>query len=141
LYDDGIWAYKRLDTNRLKGTYAFKSMKDKGVKVTFGSDWPVAPVDPMFGIFAAVTRITGDGKNPNGWYPNEKITVEDALKAYTSSNAYASFLEGKIGVLKADMDADFTILESDILTIPLEKIKEVKAIRTVVKGKEVFFKK
>jgi predicted amidohydrolase YtcJ len=141
LYDDGIWAYKRLDTNRLKGTYAFKRMKEKGVKVTFGSDWPVAPIDPMYGIFAAVTRITGDGKNPNGWYPSEKITVEEALKSYTFSNAYASFLDGRIGVLKEGFDADFTILESDILTIPQEKIKEVKAIRTVVKGKEVFVRK
>ena len=141
LYDDGIWAYKRLDTNRLKGTYAFKSMKDKGVKVTFGSDWPVATVDPMYGIFAAVTRITGDGKNPNGWYPNEKITVEEALKSYTSTNAYASFLDERIGVLKEGYDADFTILESDILTIPQEKIKEVKAIRTVLKGREVFIRK
>jgi predicted amidohydrolase YtcJ len=141
LYDDGIWAYKRLDTNRLKGTYAFKSMKDKGVKVTFGSDWPVATVDPMYGIFAAVTRITGDGKNPNGWYPNEKITVEEALKSYTSTNAYASFLDERIGVLKEGYDADFTILESDILTIPQEKIKEVKAIRTVLKGREVYIRK
>lgn len=141
LYDDGIWAFKRLDTNRLKGTYAFKSMKEKGVKVTFGSDWPVAPIDPMYGIFAAVTRITGDGKNPNGWYPNEKISVEEALKSYTSTNAYASFLDGRIGVLKEGYDADFTILENDILTIPAEKIKEVKAIRTVVKGREVFIRK
>ena len=141
LYDDGIWAYKRLDTNRLKGTYAFKSMKDKGVKVTFGSDWPVATVDPMYGIFASVTRITGDGKNPNGWYPNEKITVEEALKSYTSTNAYASFLDERIGVLKEGYDADFTILESDILTMPQEKIKEVKAIRTVLKGREVYIRK
>lgn len=141
LYDDGIWAYKRLDTNRLKGTYAFKSMKEKGVKVTFGSDWPVAPIDPMYGIFAAVTRITGDGKNPNGWYPKEKINVEEALQSYTLSNAYASFLDGRIGVLKEGFDADFTVLESDILTIPAEKIKEVKAVRTVVKGREVFIRK
>jgi len=111
------------------------------VSLPFGSDWPVAPIDPMYGIFAAVTRITGDGKNPNGWYPNEKISVEEALKSYTSVNAYASFLDGKIGVLKEGYDADFTILENDILTIPQEKIKEVKAIRTVLKGKEVFLRK
>jgi hypothetical protein len=141
LYDDGIWAYKRLDTNRLKGTYAFKSMKEKGVRVTFGSDWPVAPIDPMYGIFAAVTRITGDGKNPNGWYPSEKISVEDALKSYTVTNAYSSFLEGRIGMLKEGFDADFTVLENDILTIPQEQIKEVKSLRTVVKGREVFIRK
>ena len=141
LYDDGIWAYKRLDTNRLKGTYAFKSMKEKGVRVTFGSDWPVAPIDPMYGIFAAVTRITGDGKNQNGWYPSEKISVEDALKSYTVVNAYSSFLDGRIGMLKEGFDADFTVLENDILTIPQDQIKEVKSVRTVVKGREVFIRK
>ncbi len=141
LYDDGIWAYKRLDTNRLKGTYAFKSMKDKGVQVTFGSDWPVAPIDPVYGIYSAVTRITGDGKNPNGWYPNEKLSIEDALKAYTVTNAYASFLDGKIGVLKEGFYADFTILENNLFEVPKEKIKDIKAIRTVLKGKEVFLRK
>jgi predicted amidohydrolase YtcJ len=141
LYDDGIWAYKRLDTNRLKGTYAFKSMKDKGVKITFGSDWPVAPIDPVYGIYSAVTRITGDGKNPNGWYPNEKLSIEDALKAYTVTNAYASFLDGKIGMLKEGFYADFTILENNLFEVPKEKIKDIKALRTVLKGKEVFLRK
>ena len=141
LYDDGIWAYKRLDTNRLKGTYAFKSMKDKGVKITFGSDWPVAPIDPVYGIYSAVTRITGDGKNPNGWYPDEKLSIEDALKAYTATNAYASFLEDKIGILKEGFYADFTILENNLFEVPKEKIKDIKALRTVLKGKEVFLRK
>lgn len=141
LFDDGIWAYKRLDTNRLKGTYAFKSMKHKGVKITFGSDWPVAPIDPVYGIYSAVTRITGDGKNPNGWYPDEKLSIEDALKAYTATNAYASFLDGKIGILKEGFYADFTILDNNLFEVPKEKIKDIKAIRTVLKGKEVFLRK
>lgn len=141
LFDDGIWAYKRLDTNRLKGTYAFKSMKDKGVRVTFGSDWPVAPIDPVYGIYSAVTRITGDGKNPNGWYPDEKLSIEDALKAYTATNAYASFLDGKIGILKEGFYADFTILENNLFEVPKEKIKDIKVLRTVLKGKEVFLRK
>jgi predicted amidohydrolase YtcJ len=141
LFDDGIWAYKRLDTNRLKGTYAFKSMKEKGVQVTFGSDWPVAPIDPVYGIYSAVTRITGDGKNPNGWYPDEKLSIEDALKAYTATNAYASFLDGKIGILKEGFYADFTILENNLFEVPKEKIKDIKALRTVLKGKEVFLRK
>lgn len=140
LYDDGIWAYKRLDTSRLKGTYAFKSMKDKGVKITFGSDWPVAPIDPVYGIYSAVMRTTGDGKNPNGWYPDEKLSIEDALKAYTVTNAYASFLEGKIGILKKGFYADFTILENNLFEVPKEKIKDVKVLRTVLKGKEVFLR-
>jgi predicted amidohydrolase YtcJ len=115
-------------------------MIDKGVNVSFGSDWPVAPVNPMYGVFSAVTRITGDGKNPGGWYPAEKIAVEDAIRAYTAGNAYGSFLEGKIGILKKGAYADFTVLEEDILTIDPVKIKELKVIRTVVNGKEVFLR-
>ena len=140
MYDDGIWAYKRLDTNRLKGTYAFRSMIDKGVNLSFGSDWPVASVNPMYGVFSAVTRITGDGKNPGGWYPAEKISVEDAIRAYTAGNAYGSFFDGKIGILKVGAYADFTVLEEDILTIAPEKIKEVRVLRTIVGGKQVFLR-
>jgi predicted amidohydrolase YtcJ len=141
LYDDGIWAYKRLDTNRLKGTYAIKSMLDKNVMVSFGSDWPVAPIDPMYGIFAAVTRRTGDNKNPDGWYPKEKITVEQALRAYTTGNAYGSFLDGKIGVLKEGYYADFAVLNEDIFKIAPENIKSVKIARTVMNGRDVFVAK
>jgi predicted amidohydrolase YtcJ len=140
MYDDGIWAYKRLDTNRLKGTYAFRSMIDKGVHLSFGSDWPVAPVNPMYGVFSAVTRITGDGKNPGGWFPAEKISVEDAVRAYTAGNAYGSFLEGKIGILKSGAYADFTVFEEDIFNIAKEKIKEVRVLRTIVGGKQVFMR-
>lgn len=138
LYDDGIWAAKRLDSIRLKGTYAFKSMLAKGVLVSFGSDWPVAPVDPLFGIFAAVTRITGDGKNPSGWFPNEKISVEEAVRAFTHGGAYGSWMDGKAGVIKEGHYADFIVLNEDIFTIQPEKIKEVKVNRTVMNGKEVF---
>jgi predicted amidohydrolase YtcJ len=140
LYDDGIWASKKLDTSRLKGTYAFRSMLDKGVNISFGSDWPVAPVDPMYGIFSAITRITGDGKNPGGWYPAEKISVEDAISAYTAGNAYGSFLDGKVGILKEGSYADFTVLEEDILTIAPEKIKGVRVLRTIVGGRQVFLR-
>lgn len=138
LVDDGIWAHKRLDSTRLKGTYAFRSMLEKGTMVSFGSDWPVAPVDPMFGIYAAVTRRTGDNKNPGGWFPAEKMTVEEALRAYTSSNAYGSFLDGKIGVLKEGAYADFAVLADDIFTIAPENIKSVKINRTVMQGRTVF---
>ncbi len=138
LFDDGIWAAKRLDSIRLKGTYAFKSMFNKGVIVSFGSDWPVAPVDPLFGIFAAVTRITGDNKNPNGWFPNEKISVEDALRAYTYGGSYGSWMDGKTGVIKEGHYADFVVLKDDIFTIQPEKIKDVKVNRTVMNGKEVY---
>lgn len=141
LFDDGIWAYKRLDTNRLKGTYAFKSMLNKGVMVSFGSDWPVAPIDPMYGIFAAVTRRTGDNKNPDGWYPKEKISVEEALRAYTTGNAFGSFLDGKIGVLKEGYYADFAVLQEDIFKVAPEKIRDIKIARTVMNGRDVFVAK
>ncbi|MEY3946849.1 MAG: hypothetical protein RJB03_1555 [Bacteroidota bacterium] len=138
LVDDGIWAYKRLDTHRLKGTYAINSMLDKNVMVSFGSDWPVAPIDPLFGIYSAVTRRTGDNKNPGGWYPKEKVTVEQALRAYTTGNAYGSFLDGKIGVLKEGYYADFAVLNEDIFKIAPENLKSVKVARTVMNGRDVF---
>jgi predicted amidohydrolase YtcJ len=141
LFDDGIWANKRLDASRLRGTYAFKEMMDGGVHVTFGSDWPVAPVDAMYGIYAAVTRQTGDGKNEKGWYPDQKIAVEDALKAYTVNNAYASFMDGKTGVLKVGVYADFAVLDQDLRTINPDQIKGVKVLSTFLNGKEVFTRK
>jgi predicted amidohydrolase YtcJ len=141
LYDDGIWANKRLDEERLRGTYAFKEMMNGGVRVTFGSDWPVAPVDAMYGIYAAVTRQTGDGKNEKGWYPDQKIAVEDALKAYTVNNAYASFMDGKTGMLKVGAYADFAVLEQDLRKIDPVQIKAVKVVSTVLNGKEVFRRK
>ncbi len=139
--DDGKWAFKRLDSARLKGTYAFKSLLADGANVTFGSDWTVAPLDPIAGIYAAVTRRTLDDKNPNGWFPDEKISVEQALKCYTANNAYACFQENKLGKLKAGMLADFAILSDDIFSIALEKIRDIKVMRTVVNGKEVWVRK
>jgi predicted amidohydrolase YtcJ len=139
--DDGKWAFKRLDSARLKGTYAFKSLLADGANVTFGSDWTVAPLDPIAGIYAAVTRRTLDDKNPNGWFPNEKISVEQAVKCYTANNAYASFQENKLGKLKVGMLADLVVLSDDIFSIAPEKIRDIKVMRTIVNGKEVYVKK
>lgn len=136
--DDGRWAAKRLDDKRLKGTYAFKSLLDAGTLVTFGSDWTVAPLQPLDGIYAAVTRRTLDEKNPGGWYPEQKITVEQALRCYTVNNAYAGFHENKTGKLKTGMLADFIVVSDDIFKIAPEKIRDVKVVRTIVNGKEVF---
>ncbi len=136
--DDGKWAHKRLDDGRLKGTYAFKSLLDAKANLTFGSDWPVAPATPLEGIYAAVTRRTLDDKNPDGWYPDQKISVEQALKCYTANNAYAGFQENKLGILKKGYLADFVVLNEDLFKIAPEKIKDVKVLRTVVNGKDVF---
>lgn len=139
--DDGKWAYKRLDDARLRGTYAFNSLLKNKATLTFGSDWPVAPMKPIQGIYAAVTRRTLDDKNPNGWYPQEKISVAQALTCYTVNNAYANFMENKTGKIKAGMLADFVVLSDDLFTIAPEKIKDVQVLTTIVNGKIVYEKK
>ncbi|MGH2553946.1 MAG: amidohydrolase [Chitinophagaceae bacterium] len=139
--DDGRWAAKRLDDIRLKKTYAFKSLLEANAGLTFGSDWPVAPATPLEGIYAAVTRRTLDDKNPNGWYSEQKITIGQALKCYTANNAYAGFQENKLGVLKEGMLADFVVLSENLFEIAPEKIKDVKVLRTIVDGKEVYINK
>jgi predicted amidohydrolase YtcJ len=139
--DDGRWAEKRIGQERIKTTYPFKSLFDANARVTFGSDSPVAPMNVMQGIYAAVTRRTIDGANPNGWVPSEKISVEQALKAYTVNNAFAGFQENKLGQLKKDFLADLVVLEQDILSIPANQIKDVKVHMTVVDGIIVYEKK
>jgi predicted amidohydrolase YtcJ len=136
--DDGKWAAKRLDSTRLKGTYVFKSLLVTGANLTFGSDWTVAPLDPIAGIYAAVTRRTLDDKNPGGWFPDQKISVEQALRCYTVNNAYAGFLENKTGKLKAGMFADFTVLSENLFSIAPENIRDTKILLTVVNGIESF---
>ncbi len=136
--DDGKWASKRLDDARLKGAYAFKSLLEHGARLTFGSDWTVAPLSPILGIYAAVTRQTLDGKNPGGWYPEQKITVEQALTAFTKNSAYASFMDTKTGVLKQGFLADFVVLSDDLFKLAPEQIKNVQVLRTIVDGKEVY---
>jgi predicted amidohydrolase YtcJ len=136
--DDGRWAGKVIGTERAKTTYAFRSLIDSNAHVAFGSDWFVAPATPLEGIYAAVTRRTLDGANPDGWVPEQKITVEQALKSYTSEAAYASFEEDVKGMLKPGMLADFVLLDRDITAIPPEEIADTEVLRTVVGGRVVF---
>lgn len=138
LIDDGKWAAKRLDSTRLKTSYAFKCLLDAGAVVTFGSDWTVAPLEPLQGIYAAVTRRTLDDKNPNGWYPAQKISVAQALRCYTSSNAFAGFQENLTGTIKAGMLADLVVLNDDLFTIAAPRIRDCKVLRTVIGGREVY---
>lgn len=136
--DDGRWAWKRLDEKRLKGTYAFRSLLDSGVKLAFGTDWPVALLDPMMTIYAAVTRRTLDDKNPNGWIPEQKITVEETVRAYTIGSAYAEFQENVKGTISVGKLADFVMLSEDIFSINPNEIPKVKVLLTVVDGKIVY---
>jgi predicted amidohydrolase YtcJ len=135
--DDGRWAEKYIGA-RIKTTYAFRSLIDSGATVAFGSDWFVAPPAPLEGIYAAVTRRTLDGRNPDGWVPGQKISVEEALRAYTVNAAYASFDEGNRGTLAAGRLADFVMLDENIFEIAPEKIRDVRVLLTVVGGKRVF---
>ncbi len=136
--DDGRWAEKIIGPERAKTTYAFRSLLDAGARVTFGSDWSVAPATPLEGIYAAVTRRTLDGANPGGWVPEQKISVEEALRAYTADAAYASFEENRKGTLKAGMLADFVLIDRDLTAIPPETIRDARILETVVGGKVVY---
>jgi len=136
--DDGRWAEKRIGRERCKTTYAFRSLLDAGVRVTFGSDWPVAPLNPLLGIYAAVTRRTLDGKNPNGWFPEQKITVEEAVRAYTIWGAYAEFAETVKGSIEVGKVADLVVLSRDIFAIPPEEIAQVEVLYTIVGGRIIY---
>jgi len=133
--DDGRWAEKVIGHERGKGTYAFKSLLDNHTRLAFGSDWFVAPATPLEGIYAAVTRRTLDGANPNGWYPEQKITVEDALRAYTSGAADASYDERDKGTLERGKLADFVMIDRDITRIAPEEIAQARVMMTVVGGR------
>mgnify|MGYP001489776842 CR=1 FL=1 len=138
IIDDGRWAWKRLDEKRLKGTYAFRTLLDSGGVLAFGSDSPVAPLNPILGIYAAITRRTLDDKNPNGWLPEQKISVEETVKAFTWGSAYAEFQENVKGTIEAGKLADFVILSDDIFTIDPVKIRDARVMLTVVNGKVVY---
>jgi predicted amidohydrolase YtcJ len=136
--DDGRWAEKRIGPDRIKRTYAFRTFMDNGVRLALGTDWSVAPLSPMWTIYAAVTRATLDGKNPGGWVPEQKLTVAEAVEAYTMGSAYAEFQEKEKGSIAAGKLADFVILSDDIFKIPREAIKDVKVEATFVGGKLVY---
>jgi predicted amidohydrolase YtcJ len=139
--DDGRWAERRIGPERIKTTYAFRSLLDAGARLAFGSDAPVAFLDPIVGVYAAVTRATTDGKQPGGFVPEEKITVAEALRAYTAANAWGTFMEQKTGVLRPGMKADIAVLDQDLTTAPPERIKDTKVLLTMVGGKVVYKRK
>jgi predicted amidohydrolase YtcJ len=135
--DDGRWAGKRLGA-RVVNSYVFRSLLDHHVHLAFGSDWTVAPIDPILGLYAAVTRRTLDGKNPGGWIPEQKISLDEALHAYTTGNAYGVFAESTRGMLKPGYRADLVLLDQDLFSIPPEAIEAAKVRTTVTGGKVVY---
>lgn len=136
--DDGVWAEKRIGPERIKYTYPFRTFLDNKVMLCFGTDWTVAPLNPLLGIYAAVTRRTLDDKNPNGWIPEQKISVVEAIKAYTINNAFAAFEENVKGSIEVGKLADLVVLSEDILTLDPVKIKDVKVDMTIFDGKVIF---
>lgn len=136
--DDGRWAEKRIGPERAKTTYAFHSLLEAGAVLAFGSDWYVAPMEPLLGIYAAATRRTLDGKHPDGWVPEQKITVAQAIRAYTWGSAYASFDESNKGTIEPGKLADFAVLSDDILSIDPVEISKTKVVMTVFDGKVVY---
>jgi predicted amidohydrolase YtcJ len=136
--DDGRWAETRIGPDRIKRTYAFRTFLDNGVRLAFGTDWFVAPLSPMWSVYAAVTRETLDGKNPGGWVPEQKLTVAEAIEAYTMGSAYAEFQEKDKGSITPGKLADFVLLSDDIFKIPPASIKNVKVEATFLGGKLVY---
>lgn len=136
--DDGRWAETRIGHDRASRSYAFRTFLDHGVRLAFGTDWSVAPLNPMLTLYAAVTRATLDGRNPGGWFPEQKLTVAEAVEAYTLGSAYAEFQEKEKGSITPGKLADMVLLSDDIFSIAAEKIREVTVCRTIVGGKTVW---
>jgi predicted amidohydrolase YtcJ len=136
--DDGRWAEARIGHDRASRTYAFRTFLNHGVHLAFGTDWYVEPLNPLWGVYAAVTRATLDGKNPNGWFPEQKLTVAEAVEAYTMGSAYAEFQEKEKGSITPGKLADLVLLSDDIFSIDPAKIREVKVLKTMVGGKVVW---
>jgi predicted amidohydrolase YtcJ len=134
--DDGRWAEKRIGPVRIRTTYPFRSLLDAGARLVFGSDWLVAPLDPLEGIEAAVTRETIDGARI--FVPEERITVEEALRAYTVDNAWSMYFDRSVGTLSAGRKADLTVLDRDLLTIAPAALDSARVVATVVGGKVVY---
>ena len=136
--DDGRWCEKRIGPERSKGTYAFRTLLDSGAVLAFGSDWTVAPLNPLDGIKAAVTRQTLDGKHPDGWIPEQKISIDEAVRAYTMGSACAEFEDQVKGSITAGKLADLVMLDRDIYAIAPSDIDKARVVLTIMDGKVVY---
>jgi hypothetical protein len=136
--DDGRFAESHIGHDRASRTYAFRTFLDHGVRLAFGTDWEVAPLDPMLTVYAAVTRATLDGKNPSGWFPEQKLSLAETIEAYTMGSAYAEFQENEKGSITAGKLADMVLLSDDIFSIDPSRIRDTKVLKTFVGGKIVY---
>jgi predicted amidohydrolase YtcJ len=138
---DKRWAQDRLGEYRVLGAYAWHTMQAHGVHVAFGTDWPVEPISPYLGLYAAVTRRSTEGDPPGGWWPQERVSMEDAIRCYTAGSAYASFEEKEKGQIAAGMLADLVVHSKDLLTINPAEILRTEAVMTVFGGRVIYEKK
>ena len=136
--DDGRFAESHIGHDRASRTYAFRTFLDHGVRLAFGTDWEVAPLNPLLTVYAAVTRATLDGKNPNGWFPEQKLSVAETIEAYTMGSAYAEFQENEKGSITPGKLADMVLLNEDLFSIAPEKIRDVRVLKTFVGGRLIF---
>jgi predicted amidohydrolase YtcJ len=136
--DDGRWAEKVLGPERSRSSYAWRLLLDHGATLAFGSDWPVAPLDPILGIYAAATRRTLDGKHPGGWIPEQRISVAEAVHAYTMGSALAERQEAEKGSIEPGKLADLVALSDDIFTIAPVEIAHARVHLTVFDGKVIY---
>ena len=135
---DMYWAGERLGADRLAGAYAWKSLADAGATLAFGSDFPVERANPMLGIYAAVSRQDLEGWPAGGWQPQERLTRERAIRAFTLDAARAAFMEDSVGSLEAGKRADFIVLDHDLMQVPVAEIPAVRVLQTWVDGQRVF---
>ncbi len=136
--DDGRWAEARIGHDRASRTYAFRTFIDHGVRLAFGTDWPIAPLDPLLTLYAATTRATLDGKNNQGWFPEQKVSIQEAIAAYTLGSAYAEFQEHEKGSIEPGKLADLVLLSQDVLTIAPAAIRDTHVLKTWVGGVAVY---
>ncbi len=136
--DDGRWADRVIGPERARLTYAFRALLDAGARLAFGSDWFVAPPTPLEGIYAAVTRRTLDDRHPEGWVPEQRLTVDEALRAYTAGGAHAGFAEGELGTLEAGKLADFVLIDRDLTRVDAGQLRDARVVLTVVGGRVVY---
>lgn len=135
---DKLYAEKRIGWERCKGAYAWKRLLDAGARIAFGTDWNVEPIDPLEGLYAAVTRKVRAGEPGEGWFPDQKLSMEKAIELYTLGSAYAEFMENRKGSIKKGMLADMVIFNQDLMTISPQEIMKTKVDYTIVGGKIVF---
>jgi predicted amidohydrolase YtcJ len=136
--DDGRWAERKIGPERARSTYAFRSLVEAGARPAFGSDWTVGPLNPLLGVYAAVTRQTLDGAHPDGWVPEQKLTVDEALRAYTHDAARAGFMDERVGILRPGMLADIVVLDRSPFDVEPERIQDIGVEMTIVGGETVF---